>query len=87
MCLPKTPLKVILKHVGQKDGRMLISISTVNVETGTQIISGMAEVEQAPTVYVFTGQGSQEQGMGMDLYNTSPHARKVWDEVVGSLIH
>ncbi|KIM73360.1 hypothetical protein PILCRDRAFT_728801, partial [Piloderma croceum F 1598] len=29
-------------------------------------------------VYIFTGQDSQEAGMGMDLYN-SPPARAVWD--------
>ncbi|KAF9502982.1 hypothetical protein BS47DRAFT_1310401 [Hydnum rufescens UP504] len=37
------------------------------------------EVAQPPTVYVFTGQGSQEPGMGMDLYGSSPMARAVWD--------
>ena len=30
-------------------------------------------------VYVFTGQGSQEPGMGMDLYNSLPAARAVWE--------
>ena len=30
-------------------------------------------------IYVFTGQGSQEPGMGMDLYNSSPAARAVWE--------
>ena len=40
---------------------------------------GSAEVSQPSTVYVFTGQGSQEPGMGMDLYNSSPAARAVWE--------
>ena len=31
------------------------------------------------TVYIFTGQGSQEPGMGMDLYNSSPAACAVWE--------
>jgi fatty acid synthase subunit alpha, fungi type len=36
---------------------------------------------QPPTIYAFTGQRSQEQGMEMDLYNTSPATRAVtvWD--------
>jgi fatty acid synthase subunit beta len=42
-------------------------------------IQGSAEVSQSSTVYVFTGQGSQEPGMGMDLYNSSPTACAVWD--------
>ncbi|KAF9509535.1 hypothetical protein BS47DRAFT_1301318 [Hydnum rufescens UP504] len=37
------------------------------------------EVAQPLTVYVFTGQGSQEPGMGMDLYSSSPMAQAVWD--------
>lgn len=40
------------------------SKSTTN-QRGEKIIDGTAEV-QPPAVYVFTGQGSQEAGMGMD---------------------
>ncbi len=32
------------------------------------------------TAYLFTGQGSQFPGMGMDLYARSPAARAVWDQ-------
>jgi len=42
-------------------------------------IQGSSEVSQPNTVYVFTGQGSQEPGMGMDLSNSSPAARAVWE--------
>ncbi|KAG8729950.1 3-oxoacyl-[acyl-carrier-protein] synthase, partial [Ceratobasidium sp. 423] len=31
----------------------------------------------APNVYVFTGRGSQEPGMGMELYNNSPATRAI----------
>jgi acyl transferase domain-containing protein len=40
-----------------------------------KVLEGSAEVAQATTVYVFTAQGSQEAGMGMDLYNSSPAVR------------
>lgn len=87
MLLPDTPLKVELKHVGQTaKGYKLISVTTYALPTEsssstepTKVLVGTAEVAQAPTAYVFTGQGSQEQGMGMALYAESEVARSVWD--------
>ncbi|KAK4046934.1 fatty acid synthase alpha subunit Lsd1 [Microbotryomycetes sp. JL201] len=80
MCLPSHAMEVKLKHVGMtSSGNKLIKVDTVDVESNTVVLSGTAEIEQAPTAYVFTGQGSQEPGMGMELYNSSPVARAVWD--------
>ena len=31
-----------------------------------QVVEGTAEIDQPTIAYVFTGQGSQEQGMGME---------------------
>ncbi|KAG8889684.1 3-oxoacyl-[acyl-carrier-protein] synthase [Tulasnella sp. 332] len=78
MVLPGDELSVKLKHIGMNDGLMDIKVETFN-QRGEKVVDGTASVEQAPTVYVFTGQGSQEAGMGMDLYNSSPAARAVWD--------
>ncbi|KPV74523.1 uncharacterized protein RHOBADRAFT_28081 [Rhodotorula graminis WP1] len=81
MCLPSRKMEVRLKHIGMTTGgERLIKVETVDVEAGNVVLSGTAEVAQAPTAYVFTGQGSQEPGMGMELYNSSPVARAVWDE-------
>jgi fatty acid synthase subunit alpha, fungi type len=65
-------------HSGMRDGNIVVKVETVN-ERGEKVLQGSAEVAQPTTVYVFTGQGSQEPGMVMDLYNNSPAARAVWD--------
>jgi fatty acid synthase subunit alpha, fungi type len=78
MVFPGDNLEVNICHIGMRDGKMVVKIETVN-DRGEKVLEGSAEVAQATTVYVFTGQGSQEAGMGMDLYNSSPAARAVWD--------
>ena len=78
MVLPGDELTVKLRHIGMRDGNIVVNIETSNAR-GEKVIQGSAEVSQSSTVYVFTGQGSQEPGMGMDLYNSSPAARAVWE--------
>lgn len=78
MVLPNTELRTSLEHVGMINGRKIITVRTTNAQ-GEVVLQGSAEVEQPLTTYVFTGQGSQEQGMGMDLYASSEVARDVWD--------
>lgn len=79
MVLPNDTLQTSLEHIGMINGRKIIKVETKNVETDTPVLIGEAEIEQPVTTYVFTGQGSQEQGMGMDLYNSSDVAKEVWD--------
>ncbi|KAI0749711.1 fatty acid synthase [Daedaleopsis nitida] len=78
MILPGDELQVKIKHVGMRNGNLVVNVETVNTR-GEKVLAGTAEVAQPTTVYVFTGQGSQEPGMGMDLYNNSPAARSVWE--------
>lgn len=78
MVLPNTPLTVSIQHVGMINGRKLIKFETKN-DQDVVVLTGEAEVEQPVSTFVFTGQGSQEQGMGMDLYQNSEVARRVWD--------
>lgn len=79
MVLPNDDIEVKLQHVGMVAGRKMIKVEASNKETEEKVLVGEAEVEQPVSAYVFTGQGSQEQGMGMDLYSSSVVAKEVWD--------
>ncbi|KAL5624375.1 hypothetical protein BROUX41_004435 [Berkeleyomyces rouxiae] len=79
MVLPNDAIQVQLQHIGMIAGRKLVKVVASNKESEEKVLLGEAEIEQPVTAYVFTGQGSQEQGMGMDLYASSDVAREVWD--------
>ncbi|KAJ2773308.1 fatty acid synthase alpha subunit Lsd1, partial [Coemansia nantahalensis] len=81
MVFPTNTLTTELRHVGMKDGRMLVAGRTSKVDGGggRPVMDITAEVDQPRTAYVFTGQGSQEAGMGMALYEQSAVARDIWD--------
>ncbi|ORZ36810.1 hypothetical protein BCR44DRAFT_1498577 [Catenaria anguillulae PL171] len=79
MCAPTTELLTTLRHVGMQNGRKIIEVLTTAKADGRVILKGTSHVAQASTCFVFTGQGSQEVGMGQDLYKSSPVAREIWD--------
>ncbi|KAI2622534.1 fatty acid synthase beta subunit [Hypoxylon sp. NC1633] len=80
MVLPGDRLEVQLHHVGMVAGSMIVQIEVVKTdETREKVLAGEAIIEQPTSAYVFTGQGSQEKGMGMELYEKSAVARDVWD--------
>ena len=78
-------LTVKIKHTAMHDGNFIVGVTTIN-QHGEKALEGTAEVAQPATVYTFTGQGSQEQEMGMDSYKSSPAARAVWDSADTHLI-
>ncbi len=79
MVLPDDLLEVSLCHSGMQAGLRVIEITVINKQTGAKVVTGSALVAQPSTTVVFTGQGSQEKGMGQQLYASSPVARSIWD--------
>ncbi len=78
MVKPREKLFTFVRHVGMKNGRMLVEIETKN-EKNEVVLRGTADVKSPKTCYVFTGQGSATVGMGMDLYSSSSIAKEIWD--------
>jgi fatty acid synthase subunit beta len=72
MVLPGVELSVKINHVGMRKARRLR-----RSRQAMKVLEGSAEVAQPTTVYVFSGQGLQEAGIGMGLYHSSPAARAV----------
>ncbi|ETS77641.1 hypothetical protein PFICI_09703 [Pestalotiopsis fici W106-1] len=81
MVRPGDHLIVGFSHVAMNNGRMVLKVTARQEETGEEVLRGEAEVDQPSTAYLFTGQGSQSPGMGMGLYETSPVAKAIYDEM------
>lgn len=81
MVKPRDQLSTSVRHVGMRNGRMLVEIETTS-DRGEIVLKGTADVKGPKTCYVFTGQGSVSVGMGLDLYALSPVAKKIWDAAV-----
>ncbi|KAF0719350.1 hypothetical protein As57867_001093, partial [Aphanomyces stellatus] len=64
---------------GVRDGEILLDVAVAN-SRGESVFGAKARVVMPKTAFVFTGQGSAQVGMGMDLYATSPVVRKIWDD-------
>ena len=79
MILPSQLLEVSIHHTGMQAGLLAFEIEVKDAESGFRVLTGSALATQPSTTIVFTGQGSQERGMGMDLYDSSPIARAIWD--------
>ena len=79
MVLPKDELEVKFEHIGMANGLKILLVTATNRESGNIVLQGECEIAPPKTAYLFSGQGSQQKGMGMDLYRESAVARSIWD--------
>eukprot|EP01114_Cavostelium_apophysatum_P006579 TRINITY_DN1795_c0_g1_i2.p1 TRINITY_DN1795_c0_g1~~TRINITY_DN1795_c0_g1_i2.p1 ORF type:complete len:3793 (+),score=1033.24 TRINITY_DN1795_c0_g1_i2:910-11379(+) len=67
-----------ITHVGMKNGFKMMEIEIKNANDAA-VLKCSAQVGQPITAFVFTGQGSAEPKMGMDVYRSSAVAKHIWD--------
>lgn len=78
MVFPGETLKLRAGLSHGSDGKDMIEFVALREERGDVVVRGSITIQAQPTGLVFTGQGSQFPGMGMDLREQSPHSQGVW---------
>ncbi|KAJ4387236.1 beta subunit of fatty acid synthetase [Gnomoniopsis smithogilvyi] len=73
-------LAVSVKQVAMKHGGTVLSFTAVREGSDEVVVAGVVELEAPPTTFLFTGQGSQFAGMGLDMIPQSRPTRKIWAE-------
>ncbi|KAI0468366.1 enoyl reductase domain of FAS1 [Xylaria cf. heliscus] len=81
MVRPRDKIRVKSSHIAMKSGHMIFEVIARLEESDEEVLRGEAEITQPSTAYIFTGQGSQSIGMGMTLYESSPVAKSIYDEM------
>jgi (acyl-carrier-protein) S-malonyltransferase len=77
---PREKLTVLVKHVAMDEGRVILSISAQREGSEETVLAAEVVLDPPTTTLLFTGQGSQFQGMGLDMIAESRACRRVWAE-------
>ncbi|KAJ2660723.1 fatty acid synthase alpha subunit Lsd1 [Coemansia sp. RSA 1200] len=79
LAFPKEKLSVNIRYVGMANGLIQAQGSSAKLD-GTTVLDYVLEIEQPKTAYTFTGhQETPAVRTGMDLYEHSDAAKRVWD--------
>lgn len=73
-------LGVTVKQVAMQHGGTVLSFTAQREGSDEVVVAGVVELEAPPTAFLFTGQGSQFAGMGLDMISQSRPSRMIWAE-------
>lgn len=73
-------LEVTVKQVAMQHGGIVLSFTAQREGADEVVVAGIVELEAPPTAFLFTGQGSQFAGMGLDMIPQSHPSRTIWAE-------
>lgn len=73
-------LVVSVKQVAMQHGGTVLSFTAQREGSDEVVVAGVVELEAPPTAFLFTGQGSQFAGMGLDMIAQSRPSRLIWAE-------
>lgn len=73
-------LAVSVKQVAMQHGGTVLSFTAQREGSDEVVVAGVVELQAPPTTFLFTGQGSQFAGMGLDMIAQSRPSRLIWAE-------